>query len=350
MRPILRHLLRTGAVSGVVALAEVDGLRYEQRLHTTTGDVDTLPGSVYHVVEHSRMYEILEQAQGPLAIVAIPCQLEGLYLYLSSEQGRHLRDKVGPTIGLFCGWQYTMHGVRALGTYRRFDPDAIDRITYRGGGPVGKMRIHLEDGTQRTLNRRVAYSTQVAFDRSFNPPRCQVCVNHSNFLADLALGDAWLAETVTSRTGVSVVVARTKSSVTLIEDLAASGTLRIEAADLEVVERSQGRNVAYGDMAYSLAAMLRRRGEPVPKIDAPNRPAHRPVDDDAVERNWREIQRKRSLQREGRYWYLFVRKSTVELPLVLRRLMRSRLIGRYLRRGLTRQDSRDDGRRLDGFT
>ena len=53
------------------------------------------------------------------------------------------------------------------------------------------------------VSRRVDFGYQVAFDRLFNTPRCHLCVNHSNFLADIVVGDAWLPSTVFTKTGVS---------------------------------------------------------------------------------------------------------------------------------------------------
>ncbi len=331
IKPVLRHLLERGVVEGVVALAEVEGLDYRQRLHRTSAEIDALPGSIYHVVQHADLYRILATTDGPLAVVGIPCQLEGLRLFLASPEGRRHADRVVMTVGVFCGWQFTTHAIDALGRFLRFDPTAITSVAYRGGGPVGKTRIGLSDGSQRTLNRRVDYAAQVAFDRSFNLPRCHVCVNHSNFLADLAVGDAWLPETAFSRTGVSIAIARSALAEQVVSALESAGRIRLMDVDPSVIERSQGRVVAYGDQAYALMGALERVGEHVPRIDAPNRTAHVPVDAAEVLAMWRQVRRKRELQQQGRYRLLWFRKATVELPSLLRRLARSRLIARYAR-------------------
>ena len=349
IKPVLKHALSTGLVDSVIALGEESALDYRHHLVTDEAGIDSLPGSIYHVVEHSSLYDHLRGSVGKVAIVGIPCQLEGLHLFLESPQGRPFVERVKLTVGLFCGWQYTMHAMSALGTYLRFDPAAIEKVAYRGGGPVGKLRISLSDGSERTLNRRVAYSAQVAFDRSFNLPRCHVCVNHSNMLADIAVGDAWLPESAFSRTGVSLVIARTSTAAGLLEELAGTEQIRLSETTDDVIERSQGRPVAYGDSAYSLLDHLADQGVPHPEINGPNRGAGAAVSPEVVAKAWLQVEKKRALQRAGRYRWLWLRKATVELPALLRRLMRSRLIRRYLSALTARGTGDSEQAGIDGF-
>jgi hypothetical protein len=117
-----------------------------------------------------------------------------------------------------------------------------------------------------------------------------------------------------------------------------------------VILRSQGRAVAFGDFAYALADHLETRGDFVPLLNAPNRPAHRPTDRDEVRRMWQSIGTKRDLQRRGRYWHLWLRKATRELPEMLKRLWRSRLIRRYLDRGRPARTDQSTGIDLHDFT
>ena len=97
---------------------------------------------------------------------------------------------------------------------------------------MGKLRIRTGSG-EHEISRRVDFAYQVAFDRSFNTRRCHLCVNHSNFLSDLAIGDAWLPSTVTTRTGISLVINRTKAAENLMRQLAASGELNVVDASVE---------------------------------------------------------------------------------------------------------------------
>ena len=91
------------------------------------------------------------------------------------------------------------------------DFDEITDISYRGGGPVGKLRIDTGEG-KVAVSRRVDFGYQVAFDRHFNTPRCHLCINHRNFLADIVVGDAWLPSTVMTKTGISLLISRTPAA------------------------------------------------------------------------------------------------------------------------------------------
>ena len=165
------------------------------------------------------------------------------------------------------------------------------------------------------VGRRVDFSYQVAFDRSFNTPRCHTCVNHSNFLADIVVGDAWLPSTVSSTTGV--VAARhaaPRAPTPRVRALEAQERVKVvEVSTAEVME-SQKRRVVFGDFAYAYSDYLDEIGVHHPDMVAPNRPAAKLADRADVAKFHKELTKKLELQRAGRYRYLRVRKATVELP------------------------------------
>jgi hypothetical protein len=194
-------------VDGALALGHVGGIEFETRLVTDPDDVDQLPGSIYHNLEQSQALRLLHELDGRFVLVAIPCQLEGIYSYIY-QRAPELADKIHTTVGLLCGWQYSHHALRAIADFKGIDYDKITEISFRGDGPVGKLRMWTDE-REVSAGRRVDFDYQVAFDRSFNTPRCHTCINHSNFLADIVVGDAWLPSTVSTKTGVSLLICRT---------------------------------------------------------------------------------------------------------------------------------------------
>ena len=222
IKEILRSLLLNRDIDGVIALDHVDGIEFAARLVTDPDDVDTLPGSIYHNLSQVSALRLLRDTPGRLAVVAIPCELEGLYSWVKSF-APDLREKIVLPIGLLCGWQYSHHSINAMGEYLGFDPADIADISYRGGGPVGKLTVSTRDGRQYSASRRVDFGYQVAFDRHFNTTRCHVCINHGNFLADLVVGDAWLPSTAFTKTGISLVVCRTEKAESIMARLTDAG-------------------------------------------------------------------------------------------------------------------------------
>ncbi len=320
IKELLRDLLEQREVDGAIALAPVRGLRFEPRLITRPDEVDQLPGSIYHNLPLDGALKLLRETAGRLALVAIPCQLEGIYNYVFHAQPQ-LREKLVATIGLICGWNYSHHALRAVCEFKRIDFGRIEDISYRGGGPVGSLRIRTPAGETR-VHRRIDFDYQVAFDRSFNVARCHLCINHCNFLAETVVGDAWLPSTVHTRTGISLVICRTPASRDRLTRLGAAGRLRLTPVSTAEITESQSRRITYGDFSYAYAEYRRGLGLHTPDMIGPNRAHVRLVSRAAVARFHRALTAKRKLQAARRYRALWRRKATIELAPFLWRYVR----------------------------
>jgi len=317
IKELLREYLARDEVDGAIALQHVRGLDFEPRLIRDPDDVDRLPGSIYHAVRFDGALRLLSENRGRFVLVATPCQLEGIYSYIFRCRPE-LAERLHATIGLLCGWQYTHHAIRAICAYHNIDFDSIEDIAFRGGGPVGRLRIRTPQREYR-VHRRINFSYQVAFDRSFNIPRCHLCINHTNLLADLVVGDAWLPSTVHTKTGISLVICRSKAAVQTMSRLAEQKRIVSTPVTPEEVVESQTHRVAFGDFSYAYAEYLREQGAYVPELNGPNRAAARLVPRAAVEKFHRQTSAKMRLQQAGRYRQLYLRKLSVEIgPLVWR--------------------------------
>jgi coenzyme F420 hydrogenase subunit beta len=311
IKELLIELLGRPDVDGAIVLAHVRGLEFEPRVITAPEEVDTLPGSIYHNLPKHRVLELLKELDGRYVWVGIPCELEGIWQYiLEYEPG--LREKIHTTIGLLCGWQYNYHALRALCEFKGLDFERIEGISYRGGGPVGKLRIEA-GGRSAEASRRVDFGYQVAFDRTFNTPRCHLCINHANFLADIVVGDAWLPSTVMTRTGISLLIARRPETTELVRGLERAGRIVLTEVTTHEIEESQTHRIAMGDFAYAYAEYLDELGLHRPDMTGPNRPAANLSPRTEAAEFHRELRAKTALQRQRRYRYLRLRKATKEL-------------------------------------
>lgn len=313
IKELLLHLLDRPDVDGVIALGHVQGLEFEPRLVTEPDGVDQLPGSIYHNLAQPKALEILRENPGRYVLVAIPCQLEGIYQYIHTCEPE-LAERIHTTIGLLCGWQYSHHSLKAICEFLGVDFDKIEDVAYRGGGPVGKLRIRTEDGKEVSASRRVDFGYQVAFDRHFNTPRCHLCVNHSNYLADIVVGDAWLPSTVFTKTGISLIICRKPQTRQMLDELANAGRVVASEVSTEEIRESQTDRVVFGNFAYAYADYLSELGLHHPDMVGPGRNRTELSPRNEVEHFHRELVRKLELQRQGRYQYLKWRKATLELP------------------------------------
>ncbi len=311
IKELLLAYLADPQVDGAIVLAHSGGLLFEPKLITHVDEVDKLPGSIYHNIPFDKALKLLAENTGRYVLVAIPCQLEGIFNYIYKVRPE-LRERIHATIGLICGWTYTHHAIDAICDYKGSDSSTIKDLSFRGGGPVGRLRIVHENGDETTVHRRVDFSYQVAFDRAFNTPRCHFCVNHTNYLADVVVGDAWLPSTLMTKTGISLVICRSKDAEAMMRGLVDRGRIRVvNATDDDIVE-SQTRRVAYGDFSYAYADWVKRQGGYAPDLIGPNRPAAKLWSDDSVAKFHSETTRKIELQRQGRYNFLWWRKLTRE--------------------------------------
>jgi coenzyme F420 hydrogenase subunit beta len=317
IKELLHTLLAENDVDGIISLVHVDRLQYGAALITETNQIDNLPGSIYHAVDFSNALKLLREADGRFVLVAIPCQLEGIFSYIY-QYDPSLAKKIRATIGLLCGWQYTHHAIRAISEYVGVDFRELTDIAWRGGGPIGKLRLDTA-GEQKQISRRLNFSYQVAFDRSFNIPRCHLCINHSNFLADIVVGDAWLPSTVFTRTGISILICRAPWTRGLVHSLESSGRIvTTQASEQDIIE-SQSRSVVFGDFAYAYQEYLRTQGLPYADMSGPNRSCARMVDKEVVRKFHFELETKLELQARHEYRRLWWRKLTLELPALSRR-------------------------------
>ena len=201
------------------------------------------------------MLKLLKENEGRYVIIAIPCQLEGIYSYIYNNEPE-LAERIHTVIGLSCGWYYNLHALKAICEYKKIDYDGITNISYRGGGAIGKLRI-TSNGKETAVSRRIDFDYQVAFDRSFNIPRCHFCINHVNYFADVVVADAWLPCTVGTKTGTSLVICRKSLTTESLKKLTESGRIRIAEATVDDIVDSQMRRNAFGDFAYAYAKFMK---------------------------------------------------------------------------------------------
>ena len=312
IKEILAAHLADPEVDGAIVLKEVGGLDYSPTIIREPSEVDDLPGSIYHNLPKHQVIDLLKQNEGRYVVVGIPCEFEGMYQYIF-QAAPELRDRIHSTIGLLCGWQYSYHAIRAICQYKGAEFEEIEHISYRGGGPVGKLRIQTPKG-ETQASRRVDFAYQVAFDRTFNTPRCHLCINHSNFLADVVVGDAWLPSTVGTKTGISLLINRNPAMTDLMRRLVKRDRIVVSDVSTEEIKESQKPRIAFGNFAYAYAEFRKKRGLHTPEMIGPNRSMAELVPEPEVEEFYAELVRKLELQRARRYRFLYWRKATKELP------------------------------------
>lgn len=258
---ILRAFVHDSLSRGrpVICLSEMEGDYKASTLNAVT-DLARVPGSIYHSISFADAIPLLRELPRPCLLVAIPCHLEGIQKYISEVEPQ-LEDVIEARIGLVCGWMYTRHSLSAFAAYKNIDESILD-ARYRGQGEVGLLALRTTNGTH-TFDRRSFSSRseridyQASFSRYANRLRCRVCEDHTNALADIAVGDAWLERKQGQKS--SIVVVRTAVGEAELALLRRSSALELEPARPSDLVESQSENFVYGIEAKRLGAYLRAR-------------------------------------------------------------------------------------------
>jgi len=347
IKELLLNYLSLDEVDGVIAINHKKGLEFEPDIIRNADEVQKLPGSIYHALSSEKVLKLLKENDGRYVIIAIPCQLEGIYSYIYNNEP-DLVERIHTVIGLSCGWYYNHHALKAICEYKNIDYEKISDISYRGGGPIGKLKI-TSNGKETAISRRIDFDYQVAFDRSFNIPRCHFCINHVNYFADIVVADAWLPCTVGTKTGTSLVICRKSSTTETMKKLVDSGKIRVADATVDDIVDSQMRRNAFGDFAYAYAKYVKDNGGFCPDLKGPNFKEAYLISQKMVKSFHSSLILKRQLQQTGKYKKLWWRKATIELPKLSWRYIRWFLVKFLKIKALSGRKHKEIPRKLNGF-
>jgi coenzyme F420 hydrogenase subunit beta len=195
---LLVHALASGAIEGAILGDTVLGNRHlgRHKLARSEADVLACSASRYTYSPNTLAFrEAMHLGVKPVAVVGVPCQVEGVRLEqnsgIRSAMSGWYRENVAPTIGLFCSESFTHESIEKLGRMLEVEPDQIEHINIKG-----KVVVRLDDGT--VLNASLTRY------REFARPACLYCRDYSAEHADVAFGgiglDGWTFTLV--RTGV----------------------------------------------------------------------------------------------------------------------------------------------------
>ena len=196
---LIIHGLGTGTLSGAILGDVVPNDRQIGRhtLATTRPEVLACAGSRYTYSPNTlALQEAMRRDIAPLAVVGVPCQVDGVRLQQNSSirlaMADWYRSNISLVIGLFCSESFTHESIGKLGEMLEVDPERIDNINIKG-----KVVVRLDDGEVMT--------TSLKKYRDFARPACLYCLDYGVENADIAAGgigmDGWTMTLVRTEAG-----------------------------------------------------------------------------------------------------------------------------------------------------
>jgi len=259
---MLGDLLRDEAVSAVVCVGpEAPGSDnlFGYRIVRSREELAACRKSRYYPIEVSQVIPLIKDEPGRVVFVGLPCFLKALRLAAKTDQV--LADKIGFTVGLFCGHLKT----RQFGEYlsrlcgvRESEAVTCDFRHKVAGQPANKYAFEVatrRDGAES--RKRIMMSDVYAGGWSYTTfmlKACECCDDVLAELADLSIGDAWLPEFTNDYRGTSLAVCRDPELCRRLEAGAGRGELKLDTLKPEAVIRSQsgGFRARRPGLAYRL--------------------------------------------------------------------------------------------------
>lgn len=197
---LLVHLLESGQIKGaLVSIQDPENPFLGKGIIARTREEILSSGqSIYTTTPAMEALSLIRDAEGPLAVVAVPCQIHSLrHRQLVDPR---LKNKISLVFGLHCSITPPASSSRELA--RIVGPKGVKPVSARyrqhrdGEGqrwPNNTMEIGFEDGT---LWRSPLSPTQTfnVVARIGNLGRCMTCVDQTAEFCDVAFADPWIRD------------------------------------------------------------------------------------------------------------------------------------------------------------
>ncbi|GEM_PF-678661 len=201
--------------------------------------------SIYNSVSIGTVLKEINNDNQRYAFIGIPCQVHGLLNYI--QQHPEIKINIRIIIGTFCGGYQTHFAHQYYFPKVGVPFDQIKNIDYRYGEFPGSFRLGLRNGQTKILPRRFPDKKQAnrintAFNSMFYIPRCYLCADKGNILADISTGDPWIPDCKGEKIGKSIILIRSDRGNTLFQQAIDKDYISIENIPFKTVMNAQKFN------------------------------------------------------------------------------------------------------------
>jgi len=235
---LLEYMLDTGAIDGAFVVREGSESPFNPDIFIARNRVDLSSAmqSKYYPVPMLSGVNVKDLVKGEerLAIVGLPCHIHAIR---KMEQiFPALKESIRLHIGLFCGLNTSFCGMNHLFSKTGIhDIEQVKEIKYRDGDWPGRIAITLTSGEKYSL----PLQEKNFVNYFYIPPRCTLCMDQTNELADISVGDAWLPEYSQDNKGWSVCLARTQNGYEVVSEAKDKGYVILNTISPSKVIESQ---------------------------------------------------------------------------------------------------------------
>lgn len=240
---LLRYLKTNKIIDGFVLIKPSEKSPFDNYpfLSHDVDDILRYAGTRYFPIPVNMILKELSKMSGRYVIIGTPCQISALRKY--EEQNRSISEKILLRISFFCG------GVPNLNAYKYYlKMHGIDehkvRSIYRGMGWPGNNVFELNNRETIHISKRPEkffaqiYHT-LAFFPVFAQKRCLICNDRFGAASDISVGDAWIKQYESDKTGVSLIISRSPVAKDILSQMQQEKELLLQESNEKELINSQ---------------------------------------------------------------------------------------------------------------
>ena len=241
---LIISLLKTNQIDGALLCRSItieNKISYEVKIVTNPDDVLNYSSSVYFDIPLLKFIPEIQQFNGRLAFVGLPCHIHALRKTMARDQ--NVAKKIVLIIGLFCGHNTKKDLLLDVLEQKGIREPDVRGIVFRRGHWRGMMEVTVNDGSRISFPFQHFSIYQNLFCDSLK--KCLYCYDHTAEESDISCGDAWLPYLKKDPVKHSVIIARNDRADEILHELRRNGDLFLMQIEQEMVFESQKRPLIF---------------------------------------------------------------------------------------------------------
>lgn len=272
---LLIHMMESKQIDGAVVITSDDGVLWKGNPRIAR-DPDTLRRAMkskYAISPTNAVFSEILETPGRYALVGLPCQIHGFVK--AAELDSRLKERVVLTIGLLChaAVEHESYEViwKSLGEKANQARSFVSRVGKHPGAP----HVELPSGDfypvyfgDKAGYRPSSMEIINLLYRIYSPPRCLTCFDATSELADISIGDPWMAppdSDVNFEKGWSFALVRSSRAREICRSAEQQGRIFIKKiTEREALACNRMMTTEKRWRAFRIIETHRRQGKPIP--------------------------------------------------------------------------------------
>lgn len=233
----LLYLLEKKYIDGALVLGYKNSNVFEpySYIATTREQILSSRGSKYVVSSISNALNNLKAFNGKVAVVGLPCQIQGVKKLLSFNN--LIKSKIFGCFSIYCSLNKTRNSIEYYLDHYKINKKNVAHFSFRDDGCMGFMKYTGIDGE---VIKKIPYVSYWHGTHSFfTNERCTVCIDHFGELADISFGDINIKPYNEDKIGISSIVVRSKFWLDILKKAVDDHYIHLKHIPIEDICKSQ---------------------------------------------------------------------------------------------------------------